>query len=170
LNQQAKDGIITQTHKDLDSYLAKQDRYVGWIGRGHCNIINDLPGGWAAIEKWASGEWAQWENLGYSSASPSPDKEWSKPFKVFIKSRGLSVGGYVGTQSSFPNEQEYLFGRGLKCRVIGVGWNDSKTQAFLLLEEVEDPTKIPKTQTPPPKVNYDDFKKQWKDEYDRAKK
>lgn len=160
-NELCKKRTVTAEIKALDSALEKLPRFQGMVGRGHCQV-DDLPGGWGAIEKWASGEWAYFDNAAYSSTSPHPDSSWSKPIKVFFRLSGKHPGGYVDPVSSNAGEREYLVGRGFKGRVTGIGWNSSKTSAFLVVDEVLDHEQLPKKQNPPQVLNYNSFISEWK--------
>lgn len=147
----------------VDSALEKMPTYKGMWGRGHCRI-DDLPGGLKTIENWASGKWAYWENDGYSHGSPFPDKVWDRQVKVFMRLNGHN-GGYVAPVSSHPGEKEYILERGIRRRVVGIGWNKSKTKVIVVLEDTDDPSSIPESQKPPPAVDYDEFMNSWREEW-----
>lgn len=147
----------------IDSALEKMPTYKGMWGRGHCKI-DDLPGGFKTVEKWANGEWAYWENDGYSHGSPSPNEVWDRQVKVFMRLNGHN-GGYVAPVSSHPGEKEYILERGIRRRVIGIGWNKSKTKVIVVLEDTDDPLSIPESQEPPPVIDYDGFMNSWRDEW-----
>lgn len=147
----------------IDSALEKMPTYNGMWGRGHC-AISDLPGGFKTVEKWASGEWAYWENDGYSHGTPHPDKVWDRQVKVFMRLNGRN-GGYVAPVSSHPGEMEYILERGIRRRVVGIGWNKSKTKVIVVLEDTDDQAAIPERQEPPPVVDYDQFMSNWREEW-----
>jgi hypothetical protein len=159
-------GRVPQLAQQIDTAIDALPKYKGILGRGQGPYMKQQQ---AQMEKWKTGEWAIWRNKGYTHTSPTPGKEWKKNFKIFFKTTGQR-GGYIGAHSQHPSEEEYILPRNFQGRVIGWGENSAKTQAFVYVEEVKDPTKIPLSQPPPPKIEYDEMVRQWKTEWTKAQK
>jgi hypothetical protein len=136
--------------------------------------VENLPNIDEKWKKWTGGDWAQVEWKTHSSTTIDPDVAFKSDNGVLfmVKSRGKQ-GGYIDPLSAI-NEEEVLFKRGSRFRVVGFA--EAKTRGesgghkrILLLEEVEEPPPIPREQTKPEKFKAGDLWNQFEMSHDEFK-